>query len=435
MVTKAFFRANIPFVFEHNLISEAAFQESLKEKGWVREEMQGDFLLKHINTSFNENVVGYSKLCGNVCFCVPVENPLDKSLVENFNFTVSEMSVYCFDTGVGIATLHIPYDSSVEDHELVNVCSALRCSVEHSLKNFGRAVVRDGNETYLGNFVGENLTEIFGASFSMFAHSNDNSQRRIDMFTAALCEKDTSCNDMCSCDRLCYRLANTIDDRDKNLSVAEEHLYRQQEYIRWGFSKRGCGVVANLTGEVNSDGFLENRWFASLQSNYFYLYIMVLHQKYAIYNYLNTVAADNEKKLVRVHQERLIDFNAKYVFSIVSDEFFIQRVYRRMKKENDVDDVYLDLQDELKRLFEYSKMKSEESNEVKNDRLNIISVLISILCFAPVVMDTLNIMESHGCSVGFGTKKELMCSGIIFAEAVVFIALLVYVLAVSKKKK
>ena len=435
MVTKAFFRANIPFVFERNLISETVFADSMQEKGWIKVEMQGDFLLKHINTSFNENVVCYSKQIENVSFSVPVENPLDKSLVEDFNFTVSEMSVYCFDTGVGIATLHIPYDASVAEHDIVNVCSALRCSVEHSVKNFGRAVIQDEDETYLASFAGNCLTEIFGTSFSMFAHSNDNSQRRIDMFSAALCDGETSCNDICACDRLCYRLANTIDDRDINLPVREEYFYRQQEYIRWGFSKRGCAVVANLTGEVNSDRFLTNRWFSSVQSNYFYLYIMVLHQKYAIYNYLNTVAADNEKKYVREHQEQLIDFNAKYVFSIVSDEYFIQRVYRRMKKENDVDDVYLDLQDELKRLFEYSQMKNEESNEIKNDRLNIISVLISVLCFAPVVMDTLSIMESHGCSVGLGTKKELMCSGIILAEGIVFIALLIYVLAVSKKRK
>ncbi|MBQ7039674.1 MAG: hypothetical protein IJN39_03815 [Clostridia bacterium] len=429
MVKRAFLRANIPFTVNTDIVFSPDFPDTVKEHGWAKCDISGDMLLKHINTSFNENAICFSKQLDNINFSIPCGEAL------SYDFSVTEIHVHCFETGVGIVSLHIPYDSDVDDSVIVNTCSILRCSAKHEEAYKGRSILRNGKETYLSCLAEEELSTLFGNSFVLFEHLNENSMRRIDMFSAALCDNECLSSDSKCCDKLCYRLANTYDDRDKDITLNESDFYRQQEYTRWSFSKRGCAVVANLTGLDITDNFLKDRWFFSVQSNYIYLYLMVLHQKYAIYSYLNTVAADSERKFVKANQESLIEFNSKYIFSIVSDEHFLQKVYLRMKNVNNVDEVYSDLLDELKRLFEYSQLKSDENNETRNTRLNILSVIISVLCSCSVIFDTLSIFSENGYHLGFDTHKNLICTGFFALELVFFFVCFIFVFIINKKKK
>jgi len=437
MVKKAFFRANIPFVINENTeyVLSDEFSLSSSAQGWSKTEVQGDFLLKHINTSFNKNVVCFSKYFDGINFSLCMNDPTKQNVCNNYEFIISEFHVFCFDTGVGIFSMHIPYDTDIEEDTLVNTCSVLRCCAEHQKPENGRSVSCDGLETYLSTLAQEELSSLLGNSFLLFDHFNDNSLRRIDMFSAVLCDKKTEDDDLKPFDMLCYRLANAYDNRDKSLVLHEKDFYRQHDdYTRWSFSKRGCSVVANLTGIELTDTFLENRWFFSVRSNYFYLYLMVLHQKYAIYNYLNRVAADTQKVYLKFNQEALIEFNSKYIFSIVSDEQFIQSTYLRMKEVNNVDEVYSDLEDELKRLFEYSQLKNDEVNEVRNNKLNIISLIISVLCSASIILDTLNMFSMHGFSFGFSSRGDMLCTCVITLECLLFIAGLTIVALINNKR-
>lgn len=435
MVKKAFIRANIPFTLNSGVEFSGDFIEKLTESGWSEFDIQGDFLLKHINTSFNKNVICFSRQHENIPLCAPMCDYSNRTVSKNYNFTISETYVYCFDTGIGIISFHIPYDAGTEEETLVNTCSILRCSAKHPDASKGTAILQDGAETYLSCLAQEQLSSLLGTSFSLFDHFNENSLRRVDMFSAVLCDANTADADSRAYKKLCYRLANAYDSRDKDIVLNESDFYQPQDYTRWSFSKRGCCVVANLTGVGTTDAFLEDRWFVSVKSNYFYLYLMVLHQKYAIYNYLNTVAEDTEKNYIKFNQESLIEFNSKYVFSIVSDEQFIQGAYLRMKEVNNVDEVYSDLEDELKRLFEYSQLKNEESNELRNNKLNIISLIISVLCSASIIFDMVDMLSAPGCDFGFSTKEAALRTSIIIAGGLILFVFLMYVVLINKRKK
>lgn len=436
MIKKAFFRANIPFTVDKSIVFDSKFSDCALNKNWRKSELNGDFLLKHINTSFAQNVICYSQKCQPINFSIPMSDPYDQSIVRNYCFSVSEMHIYCFDTGVGIFSFHIPYECDTDEEDIVNTCSILRCSAYHENPSLdGKAVFKDGVETRLSCLAQNKLDELFQNQCKLFDLLNDTSLRRIDMFSAVLCDTPNEETDTKSFDKLCYRLANAYDNRDKNLTTHEQDFYRQHEYTRWSFSKRGCAVVANLTGIGITDSFLKERWFFSVNSNYFYLYLMVLHQKYAIYNYLNTVAADASKAFVKVNQEALIEFNSKYIFSIVSDEHFIQHVYLRMQDVNNIKEVYADLMDELKRMFDYTQLKNEEYSEIRNSKLNIISVIISVLCSITIIFDSINLFTTHGYSLGFDCAKNTFCTGVITFEVIVFILFLTFVFFITKSKK
>lgn len=431
MVKKAIIRANIPFVLDDAAAAQGALAQNAEEQGWTKFEMHGNFLLKHINTSFSKNIDCFAKQTDNIALLIP--DPQDNS--KRYPVTVSQVQVYYFDTGIGICTLHIPFDSDTEEDAIVNICSVLHCSAQHANSKQGKSIVQNGKGTYLSCIAEDYLRTLFGNSYMLFGTQNETDQRRINMYSAVLCDRYPEADAAAEYNKRCYQLANAYDTRDAKLTVKEEKFFHQHEYIRWCFSKRGCAAVANLSGTNNNDSFLKERWFSSIQSNYFCLYLMVLHQKLASYYYLNDIANDADMDHWKINQKTLAEFNAKYFFSIVSDEPFIQRVYLMMKQAANADEVYAELQEQLKRMFDYAQIQSGEANEATNRKLNLISVVVAVVCSISVIFDSIDFFTSCGCLFGFHTLKDGVFTGVILLEILLFLVVLTLVILANKKTK
>ena len=97
-----------------------------------------------------------------------------------------------------------------------------------------------------------------------------------------------------------------------------------------------------------------------------------------------------------------------------------------MKEVNNVDEVYEDLQDELKRLFEYSQLENDKNTEMRNSRLNIISIFISILCSVPIIFETFNM---------FSDKRSILCISTIAIEILLILTALTSIFIINKRKK
>ena len=289
--------------------------------------------------------------------------------------------------------------------------------------------MQDETQTYLSCLAEQFLDRLLGQTYTLFGTSQDTGLHRINMFCVALCDQSnsTEANKL-----LCYRLSNAYDTRDAQDCP---ECYYQHPYIRWGFSKRGCAVVANLTGTPTTDEFLLNGWLTSVLTNYFYLFLMVLHQKNATYHYLNQIADDPDGSELLLNQKILLAFNSKYIFSVISDEAFIQTVFLQLKQAFQADDVYKELQSQLKQMFDYTQLKESEANERKNNRLNLISVIVTVLCSVSIIFDTIGLLASFGCALGFDSVRNIVCTGVIIFEGILFFVLFLFVAFANKKSK
>lgn len=435
MVKKAFIRANIPFVIHEEMTFGNEFIQSATGHGWTKREIQGDLLLKHINTSFANNFVCFSKKCDGLNLVVPMIDAKTSSVKALYSITVSEVQVYCFDTEIGICSLLISYDQDTDEDAIANCCSLLHCSVPHSDKKQCKPILQDEKETYLSCIADHFIGSLLGSAYTLFGTSNQTQLRRINMFSAALCNQEAAADEGAVCNNLCYRLANSYDARDKSLAVSKQDLHHQHHYIRWSFSKRGCAVVANLTGNAENDHFLQNRWFFSVSSNYFYIYLMVLHEKLAIYHYLNSIAEDPDMEHLKINQKSLIDFNNKYIFSIVSDEPFIQSAYLQLKQAANADDTYAELQEQLKRMFDYAQFQAAEAAEKKNDRFNLISIILGIAGFISIALDTVNFFTGLGFSIGFQSRGNSIYTAALSLEALLLLLVPCCLFGRNKKRK
>ncbi len=431
MVKQAFLRANIPFSFTDVDVFCENFTQKAENDGWKKQALQGNNLLKHINTSFAHNVVGFSKACDNLTFVIHLDDPNNPTIKHHYPTTISQLQVYCFDTGIGFFTFHIPY-KDVDDSVIINTCPVLHSSAHQKSGNQGIPLTKENVQTYLSNIAAENLAVLFDEGVLLFPTLNDISLRRINMFSAGLCEKN---DDNRANTKLCYCLANAYDNREKSFVEDENQFYHQQDYICWGFSKRGCSVVANLTGLPINDQFLTERWLSSVESNYFYLYLLVLHEKFAIYNFLNDIAEDPDKSELKINQKALLDFRSKHIFSIVSDEQHIQRVYEKIKQANNTDDLYPELIDQLQQMFDHTQYQSNKSNELINRRISLISAAIGAVCSVSIIFDTADLFSTRGYTLGFNSIGNMCFTGTIIFEVVLFITVLILVLCSNRKKK
>ena len=270
MIKKAFMRASIPFILNDTGIFSSAFTQAAIDRGWKQFYMQGDFLLKHIDTALAKNIVCFEQRFAPISLVAAVEDPKDKTAVRKYPFSIDRVQVFCFDTGVGICSLNIPYQTETEEALIVNTCSALRCSAEQTNSTPGQPILQEDKQTYLCCIIQNYLDNLFGSNYVMFGTQDNAAQRRIDMFSAALCDIKENTDE--ECNKWCYLLANTFDTRDGHFTVKKEDVCYQHDYIRWLVSKRASAVVANLTGTEQNDKFLQGRWFYSVESNYFYLY-------------------------------------------------------------------------------------------------------------------------------------------------------------------
>lgn len=434
MVKKAIIRANIPFILDDADVIQDILTQSAIDQGWEKQEMHGSLLLRHINTSFAKNVVCFSKQTDEMSFVVPAADPRDSTKMHKYPFRIGQVQVYCFDTGIGICSLHIPYDETQED-VVINSCSVLHCSAQHPDSKQGKPILRDEEETYLSCVAEEFLDSLLGQSYMLFGTQSDTNLRRLNMFSAILCEKSQDAGAKEVYERYAYQLANAYDTRDEKLTVKSDDFFHQHEYIRWNFSKRGCAAVANLTGTSINDSFLSSGWFRSVQSNYFYLYLMVLHEKIASYYYLDNIADDPDMDHWKLNQKTLMEFNSKYIFTIVSDEPFVQSVYRMLKKASNADEVYAELQEQLKHMFDYAQIKADEASEATNSKLNLISVIVGVVCSLSVIFDSINFFTSCGCCFGFRTVKDCVFTGVILFEALLFMVVLILVVLANKKTR
>ena len=438
MVNKAVFWAIVPFGYDANE-NEAVFKANAACNKWEESHINGDWLLKNINYSLQKNVLSYTKQLENRtygCYVYDVAEKENKSQNDMLSFSIDRVNLFCFDTGNGFAVIKIIFDSGYSKKDLMDLCSLLRCS---DRKNTNAKIFPDkntDNATSVIELAMSFASEIAGENCVAYQHLSENALQRVDIFSAVLLDENKDGYDeVVSHDTFCYMLSNAYDTRSINLPVSDDNFVRPHDYIRWAVSKRCISVVANLTNEFNTDRHLKGRWFESVENNYLSAYIVVLHQKYATYNYLYKLAEDIDGSNERINRKTLIDFNSKYVFSVVSDEYFIQNIFCRLKKEQNVNEIYKDLEDELQRLFEYSEVSKEENSAVRNNKFTVLSLIISVLCSVSIIFDTVEILSKYDCRFGFSCTKDILLTSATIAEIVFLVCCLIYIASANRIKK
>lgn len=366
------------------------------DKFWCFENsLSTGFFLGYIDRIFNKDGI-YSD-----CLIMKNESFDFKFKLSDTMLCIEKLRIFSFDTSVAFLELSIPVQSDNLE-KTADIVSQLRLSNQKSI------VLPNGMITEI-NYTVENILNKFG-KITVFEHLGSSSETRPELFVSTVLDKEPDNVLLHS-----YRIANGLDSRYHG-EFTDGEFYSNFSYIKWCVTDRGvCNIGIKTENKENCD-FISNNWHSYTETRYIVWYILVLHQKYSMYQYMNDIADRSAFGNLREFQRKIMLFNTKYRFSIISEESSHQKLYEIMSKVKCLDDEFNDIDDEIIRISEYYESKNDKNNTKA-------MTIISILCAASAIKDFYGIISGENIFMGLSSSfNSLSAEGqmlfVIFITAI-----------------
>ncbi|KUP04423.1 hypothetical protein Q75_15645 [Bacillus coahuilensis p1.1.43] len=179
-------------------------------------------------------------------------------------------------------------------------------------------------------------------------------------------------------------------ERDLRLEDSAE-VYQAFENSYWGFSLEGMVNLTYLVKDEKTNHFLQGNYYGNLEQSYFYLYIIALHQRYALLHLskqatllphsIHDMMKDKGHSMDRL-RERIAYFNLRSTFKHVSNITHQDRVYEGIHQSLQIDDLMDKIESEVDSLGSLVNLQKEVRHK-KSERvyvgLSTVFVVISTI--------------------------------------------------------
>lgn len=224
-------------------------------------------------------------------------------------------------------------------------------------------------------------------------------------------------------------------DLNKNKDIL--HLF---ENSYWGISLEGLANISHMVGDKTTNDFFSGSYYGYLKNTYLYIYILALHQRYALLQLSIEASQLSREDPVLSLREKIAYFTLRSLFLQVSNVSHHGRLYEVISKSLGIKGLWKELHLELEMLSsicslketkETARIREEEikQKEVREEKENRLSIFILVLSIFFVVFSTtadvwtiyLNIQEGRYPSPGstyffiFGGVLALLWTGVLSA--------------------
>lgn len=200
-------------------------------------------------------------------------------------------------------------------------------------------------------------------------------------------------------DRVLYYLANVYK---QDFDYDAEHVLPVRSYwatpaTLWGSSAEALACLTLPARAGRGKGFLTSVFKRNVQNEYQFLYLLLLHQKYAYYRLLMSIGAgqrSNRAQLEQFHRELEV-FKANFVFSRVSETQQYQVLYDMVADELRLADMERDVAEPIAALAQL-RQEDEERAKLESDRqvehtMNMVALLAGI----SAITDALDLINNY----------------------------------------
>lgn len=306
-----------------------------------------------------------------------------------FSFYIREILLFLFETNIGFIIYKIEHSSedtsdiiASKNYHLKKVHTTLL----YTEKDDGtKASLVLGIETInsLSLLTEYILSKTLDEKVDVFFNYNSAEERRSNILThynlrldQPLCDEDNS-----KIEDILFHLKRNYHHEWK---VEETTVYNEAEYfkasshIRWGITSEAT-ICLTITDPQTY--FVGNSFYDNFHSYYFYLYILSLHQKCALYYYLTNFSTKRSVNELEKGLQELAYFKAKYGFKIISESETYQTIYSKQCRAFMLDKLYSDIDEQINRVMEVKNILNEERKNQQEARINWILGLITFLSF------------------------------------------------------
>ena len=209
-------------------------------------------------------------------------------------------------------------------------------------------------------------------------------------------------------------------------ALEERQIFGTVGYVRWGVSAETAACLG--IPELDPSGFLHRVFWGSIRNQYLFLYVYLLHQKYVLFQFLTDISTFSRHDLaaLKLYKERLLEFNADYVFSRITDVPQYQLTYERIAEAFRLKELYADVDEPLKTLEELQSGKEKEEEEAREEVLNQALIMLSMLAIFSALVDSFDFIREFFQAYGAKMPAEQLQS--VIGAVQLFIILVIFVI-------
>lgn len=393
-------RVFIPFRAEKTLSLRSSL---LKDEAWNHEEkLDASFYLRYIDKIFDKS--------GILSDCFIASNTtlsFDFELEKERKITLNYLRIFSFDTDVGFLELRLRYDFEALD-EVADICAKLRLCND--------PVYANEKETTL-NEIARGLLLPFG-KVRIFDHISDDGLTRGELFVSLILDGEIQ-----NLDNSIYKIASGLSSGYFG-DTQDAEFYSNFSHIRWAITDRGVCNTATLSGNEKNDEFITSGWFSNTNQRYIVWYILVLHQKYFLYQCMNDIAEKSSSGTLKKFQKDIMNFNTKYRFGKISEESSHQTLYETMCRVKELDDSFKDIDEKVNRIEQHRELTSDKNTSKA-------MTIISILCVLSAFKDLFELISQNHTEYNFAAfltelslNEAILCVVFVVASLIALFIML-----------
>ena len=371
----------IPFYIHKSLKFRLNLVQSSE---WKHAHMETGFYLRYVDAIFftEKDKASQNPL---VSKCLVMENSCceSKLTVRKQEITLEKARLFCFDTSVGLLDFHLAFSCpSIE--EVTNVCARLRqtdmpCKI--SEKDPVTSNFLQQQKTTVSCLASKLLSSL--GDYTLFDHVGPSGIHRAELLASVIMDASASAD----LDSMMYRVAEGIDMRSEDC-ISAVSPYCPLPHIRWAITRKGACNVGLLTENKVNREYVETRLHNSISNRHMIWYVLVLHQKYAIYHYLNDIARIKSPSDLKSFQKKVMSFNTEYRFEVIADDSAFQLPYEKTREVKSVEPIFSDIDEEIQRIHAYY-------DSIRDKNTGVAMTIVSLVCAISTFVDifSLSLLE------------------------------------------
>ena len=167
--------------------------------------------------------------------------------------------------------------------------------------------------------------------------------------------------------------------------------------VRWCVSNEVACCLVRPGMHPPAEGFIYGSFYYKFRCEYLFMYIWLLHQKYALYAFLTDISANGlsvasreKADALRNYKRRFTDFEANYVFARVTEVPQYQQLYDAVSKQFALQTMYDDVKEPLSALEALAKddeVRAREEERRTADGITKILATLGVLGIASALVD------------------------------------------------
>ena len=300
----------------------------------------------------------------------------------NYYFSIESVEIYFFETQVGFIVYQIGFPKDIDINSLIETNYYAK-----KLNSFSKRLyyLSEDNELDLGN-LSRQLIEPFEID-TFFEGENEKPSQAI-VFSSILLKEKMNINSIPYYLFLIRRSFKSTYKPSKNEEGVFNHpnILPLFENSFWGVSLEGVANIITKTDDTTTNNFFSGTYFGNLKTTYFYMYILALHQKYALlyltkqFSFLPQKIKQIKKptkqnQLIAEYKEKLVDFMLKSSYRHISNVSHYDDLYHLIRDNLKIQNLLNDLHNELEVLSAYTQTAEQKQKERFNNKIGLLSAV------------------------------------------------------------